>query len=191
LIEGDAFNAAKVRRSRQRIQNLGYFGKVEINNLPGSDPDKTVIQVDLEEQSTGELNLGFGFSTSEGGLIDAGITERNFLGRGQDIRAKFTLSQRSQNFDLGFSDPYFLDRNMMGGVDLFKIERDNSEESSFTSKRAGVGLRLGYEINEKWRQTLRYVIRRDEIVDVVIYSKTGRQVDDLFSRTRYNFGLAQ
>ena len=170
LIEGDAFNAAKVRRSRQRIQNLGYFGKVEINNLPGSDPDKTVIQVDLEEQSTGELNLGFGFSTSEGGLIDAGITERNFLGRGQDIRAKFTLSQRSQNFDLGFSDPYFLDRNMMGGVDLFKIERDNSEESSFTSKRAGVGLRLGYEINEKWRQTLRYVIRRDEIVDVGIDS---------------------
>lgn len=166
LIEGDAFNAAKLRRSRQRIQNLGYFGKVEINNLPGSDTDKTVIQVDLEEQSTGELNLGFGFSTTEGGLIDVGITERNFLGRGQDLRAKFTLSQRSQNFDVGFTEPYFLDKNISAGVDLFKTERDNSDESSFTSKRMGVGLRIGYEINEKWRQTLRYVVRRDEIADV-------------------------
>ena len=166
LVEGDAFNAAKLRRSRQRIQNLGYFGKVEINNLPGSGTDKTVIQLDLEEQSTGELNLGFGFSTTEGALIDAGITERNFLGRGQDVRAKFTLSQRSQNFDLGFTEPYFLRKNISAGVDLFKTERDNTDESSFTGRRTGAGLRLGYEINEEWRQTLRYVLRRDEISDV-------------------------
>jgi outer membrane protein insertion porin family len=166
LIEGDAFNATKLRRSRQRIQNLGYFGKVEISNLPGSDTDKTVIQVDLEEQSTGEVNLGFGFSTTEGGLIDAGINERNFLGRGQDIRAKFTLSQRSQNFDIGFTDPYFLERDVSAGVNLFKTERDNSNESSFTSKRLGVGFQLGYEINEEWKQSLRYVIRQDEIFEI-------------------------
>jgi outer membrane protein insertion porin family len=165
LVEGDAFNSAKLRRSRQRIQNLGYFGKVEVRNLLGSDADKTVIQVDLEEQSTGELNLGFGFSTSEGGLLDVGITERNFLGRGQNIRAKFTLSQRSQNIDFSFTEPFFLDRKLAAGVDIFKTERDN-EESSFTSKRLGAGLRLGYEINEEWRQTLRYVLRRDEILDV-------------------------
>ena len=166
LVEGDAFNAAKLRRSRQRIQNLGYFGKVEVNTIPGAASDKTIIQVDVEEQSTGEVNLGFGFSTSEGGLFDAGITERNFLGRGQNIRAKFTLSQRSQNFDLGFTEPYFLDKDISAGVDLFKQERDNSDESSFTSKRIGVRFRLGYEINEEWRQHLRYVVRRDEIVEV-------------------------
>ncbi len=133
LVEGDAFNAAKLRRSRQRIQNLGYFGKVEINNLPGSDADKTVIQVDLEEQSTGELSLGIGFSTTEGGLLNAGITERNFLGRGQDLRADFTLSQRTQNFDVGFTEPYFLDKDVSAGIDLFRTERDNTDESSFTS----------------------------------------------------------
>ncbi|MEL0112697.1 MAG: POTRA domain-containing protein, partial [Rickettsiales bacterium] len=77
LVEGDAFNAAKLRRSRQRIQNLGYFGKVEINNLPGSDADKTVIQVDLVEQSTGEGSLGMGLATTEGGVLNAGSTERN------------------------------------------------------------------------------------------------------------------
>jgi len=166
LVEGDAFNAAKLRRSRQRIQNLGYFGKVEVNNLPGSDADKTVIQVDLEEQSTGELSLGIGFSTTEGGLLNAGITERNFLGRGQDLRADFTLSQRTQNFDVGFTEPYFLDKDVSAGIDLFRTERDNSDESSFTSKRFGFGLRLGYEINEEWSQGLRYLLRRDEIDDV-------------------------
>ena len=166
LVEGDAFNAAKLRRSRQRVQNLGYFGKVEVNTIPSAARDKTIIQVDVEEQSTGEVNLGLGFSTSEGGLLDAGITERNFLGRGQHIRAKFTLSQRSQNFDVSFTEPYFLDKDVSAGVDLFKQERDNSDESSFTSKRIGVGFRLGYEINEEWRQHLRYLVRSDEIVEV-------------------------
>ena len=166
LVEGDAFNAAKLRRSRQRIQNLGYFGKVEVNNIAGSESDKTIIEVDLQEQSTGEVSLGFGFSTAEGGLVDAGITERNFLGRGQKIKAKFTLSQRSQNVDLGFTEPYFFDRDISAGVDLFKQERDNSDESSFTSKRLGVGFRLGYEINEEWRQRLRYIVRKDEIAEV-------------------------
>ena len=120
----------------------------------------------LEEQSTGEINLGLGFSSSEGGLVNAGITERNFLGKGQDIRAKFILSQRTQNFDLGFTEPYFLDKDISAGIDLFKSERDNTDESSFTSKRLGVGLRLGYEINEQWNQSLRYLVRRDQITEV-------------------------
>ncbi len=166
LVEGDAFNAAKLRRSRQRIQNLGYFGKVDFSKRPGSDNAKTVIDVKLEEQSTGEINLGLGFSSTEGGLVNAGITERNFLGKGQDVRAKFTLSQRTQNFDLGFTEPYFLDKDISAGVDLFNSERDNTDESSFTSKRLGLGLRLGYEINEQWSQTLRYLIRQDEITEV-------------------------
>ena len=166
LVEGDAFNSAKLRRSRQRIQNLGYFGKVEVNNIPGSEADKTIIQLDLEEQSTGEISFGLGFSTTDGGLIDAGISERNFLGRGQDLKAKFSLSQRSQNFDVGFTEPYFLDKDVSAGLDLFKRLRDNSDESSFTSEQIGIGFRLGYEINEDWTQRLRYILRYDEISDV-------------------------
>ena len=166
LVEGDAFNAAKLRRSRQRIQNLGYFGKVDFSKRKGSDNSKTVIDVKVEEQSTGEINLGLGFSSTEGGLVNAGITERNFLGKGQDVRAKFTLSQRTQNFDLGFTEPYFLNKDLSAGIDLFKSESDNTDESSFTSNRLGIGLRLGYEINEQWSQSLRYLVRRDQITEV-------------------------
>ncbi len=166
LVEGDAFNAAKLRRSRQRILNLGFFSKVEVNTLPGSKPDRTVIEVEVEEQSTGELSLGLGFSTTEGGLIDFGLRERNFLGRGQDVRLKFALSQRTQQFDVGFTEPYFLDKDLSAGVDAFRTRRDNSDESSFTSDRVGFGLRFGYEINEDWGQRLRYLLRREDINDV-------------------------
>ena len=90
--EGDAFNTALLRRSRQRIENLGYFEKVEINTLPGSSPDKTRIEVKVSERSTGELSFGAGYSTSDGPLGDIRLTERNFLGRGQSIQANFTIS---------------------------------------------------------------------------------------------------
>ena len=82
LVEGDAFNTEKMQRSQQRIKNLGFFKKVEVTNAPGSAPDKTVVTVEVEEQSTGELSLGLGFSTTDGPLADINIRERNFLGRG-------------------------------------------------------------------------------------------------------------
>src|SRR5262249_7437085 len=109
LVEGDAFNTAKLRRSRQRVQNLGFFKKVDVSNVPGTDPDKTVIQVEVEEQSTGEISVGAGFSSAEGALADFAIRERNLLGTGQDLRAKFRVSQKSTEFDVGYTEPYFLD----------------------------------------------------------------------------------
>ena len=64
LVEGDAFNSTKMQRSKERIKNFGFFKKVEVTNAPGSAPDKTVVTVEVEEQSTGELSLGLGFSTT-------------------------------------------------------------------------------------------------------------------------------
>jgi len=166
LVEGDAFNAARLRRSQQRIQNLGYFSKAEVNNIPGSTPDRTIIQADVEEQSTGELSFGAGYSTSEGVLGEVGIRERNLLGRGQDLTANFTLSQRSQRWNLGFVEPYFLDKELRAGVNLFRTQRDNSDESGFSSVRTGSRFSLGYEINEEWSQSVSYTIRKDEMKDI-------------------------
>lgn len=166
LVEGDAFNAAKLNRSRERIRNLGFFSRVEIETEQGSQPDKTVIKVDVAEQSTGELGLGAGYSTTDGALFNIVLRERNLLGKGQDIRATITVSQRTQEFDIGFTEPYFLERNLRAGFDLFHITQDNTTQSSFTSTRTGGGLRLGYEINEQWSQTLRYVLRQDVVEDI-------------------------
>jgi outer membrane protein insertion porin family len=166
LVEGDAFNNAKMRRSKQRIQNLGFFKKVDVANVPGADPDKTVLQVEVEEQSTGEISIGAGFSTAEGALADFGIRERNLLGRGQDLRTKFRISQKTTEFDVGFTEPYFLDKDLSFGVDLFRITRDNQDQSSYDLKAYGGGLRFGYSLTESLRQTLRYTIRHDDITNV-------------------------
>ena len=166
LAEGDAFNTAKVRLSRLRIRRLGFFDKVEINNSPGSTPDRTVIEVDVEERATGQLSLGAGYSSDEGVLGNFTIQESNFLGRGQQVSLGLTLSQRTQEVDLSFTEPYFLDRNLSLGVDLFRVTRSFDNEGSFRQGSTGGRLRFGYEIAEFWRQELNYTLRSDSIKNV-------------------------
>jgi outer membrane protein insertion porin family len=166
LAEGDAFNTAKLRRSRQRIRNLGFFDRVEVNNVPGDQPDRTVVNVEVQEKSTGEISFGVGFSTSDGALADISLRERNLLGRGQDLKLGFTVSQRRQEVDLSFTEPYFLDKNLSAGFDVFHITRDFQRESRFDQKNVGFTVRTGYQITEPLRQTLRYTLREDTIENV-------------------------
>jgi outer membrane protein insertion porin family len=164
--EGDAFNTALLRRSRQRIENLGFFERVEMNTRPGSSPDKTNIEVAVSERSTGELSFGAGFSTSDGPLGDIRLTERNLLGRGQTVRAEFTISGRTQQLDLSFTEPYFLDRDLAVGFDLFRRTTDFQSEGSFDQKSTGGTLRASYPLTEHWRHGVRFTVREDEISDV-------------------------
>jgi outer membrane protein insertion porin family len=164
--EGDAFNTALLRRSRQRIENLGYFERVELNTLPGSSPDKTRVEVEVSERSTGELSFGAGFSTSDGPLGDIRLTERNLLGRGQSVRAEFTISARTQQIDFSFTEPYFLDRDLAAGFDLFRRTTDFQSEGSFDQKSTGGTLRASYPLTERWRHGLQFTVRQDEITDV-------------------------
>jgi outer membrane protein insertion porin family len=165
LVEGDAFNSSKIRRTRQRIQNLGFFNKVDMQTLQGSAPDRAVVDVTIEEQSTGELSFGAGFSTGEGPLGDISIRERNLLGRGQDLKLAFTISGRRQQLDFSFTEPYFMDRDLSAGIDAYnvRVERD---ESSFSEKNLGGALRFGWEWAEFLRQSVRYTISSDDIYDV-------------------------
>jgi outer membrane protein insertion porin family len=172
LVEGDAFNTNKLQRSKDRIKNLGFFKKVETATSQGSAPDKTVVTVEVEEQSTGELSFGLGFSTTDGPLADISLRERNFLGRGQDIRIGTTVSFRSQQVDLSYTEPYFLDSNVAAGFDLFEIK--TSPTASFFSGTTpayqqfsyGGSLRAGYQLTDNLRQTLKYTARADDITDV-------------------------
>ena len=166
LVEGDAFNASKTRRARKKIRNLGFFEKVDVKNVVGSRPDKTVLQVKVRERSTGEISFGAGFSTTNGFLGNVGIRERNLLGKGQDLLLKMTIAAESSEIDLQFTEPYFLDRKLSGGFDLFRTTKDLQDESSFQRKSFGAGLRLGFEYSDIFRQRIRYRITRDEVTDV-------------------------
>lgn len=166
LAEGDPLNKVRLSRSEQNVRDLDYFEKVDIRTTQGSAPDKAVIDVDVTEKSTGELSVGAGFSTSDGPLADFRIRERNFLGRGQDLSLATTIAGKRSEFDVSFTEPWFLDRDLSAGVDLFHITRDFQSQSSFDQKRTGGALRLGYPLSEKWRQGLRYQLERNEITDV-------------------------
>jgi outer membrane protein insertion porin family len=166
LVEGDAFNAAKLRRSQQRLNNLGFFEKVDIANQPGSAPDKTVIDVAVVEQSTGELSFGAGYSTAGGLLGDVSIRERNLLGRGQDLRLGLSLGTQQTQINLSFTEPYFLDRNVAAGFDVFRIATDKQTESSYDQKSIGFALRTGYSLSEDLRQNLKYTLRSDQVSNV-------------------------
>ncbi len=172
LVEGDAFNATKLQHSKERIKALGFFKKVEITHRRGSAPDKTIITVSVEEQSTGSLSLGAGFSTSDGPLADITLHEKNFLGRGQDVRIGTIVSFRSQQVELDYTEPYFLNMPLAAGFDLFEVK--TSPTASFFSGvippfqqfSYGGDVRGGYQITRHLRQTLKYTLRSDEITDV-------------------------
>jgi outer membrane protein insertion porin family len=165
ISEGDAFNSTKLTRTRQRIQNLGFFSKVDISAKPADEPDKIDLAVNVEEQSTGELTFGIGYSTGDGPLGQINLRERNLLGLGQDLRLDFTISGRNSQVNLSYTDPYFMDEPIAAGVDAFRTETDRSE-SSFQQSRLGGGLRAAYDIQEYLRQTWRYRFTRNDIYDV-------------------------
>lgn len=166
LVEGDAFNSSKMRRSQSRIQNLGFFSAVNLERVPGSAPDKTVVKVDVAEKSTGSLTLGAGFSTTNGALFDIGLRERNLLGRGQDLKLNGTLAERRSQIDLGFTEPYFLDREIAAGFDLFHINTDYQDTSSYDSSTDGFTLRANYPITEWLRQGWRYTGKKSKVTNV-------------------------
>ncbi len=162
LAEGDAYNKILVNQSRNRIRALGFFKEVEITEEPGSRPDRTVVNVQVQEQPTGELSFGFGFSSTDSFLGEVSISERNLLGRGQFLRLRVQLSDRREQIDLRFTEPYFMGRNLAAGFDLFRVSTD-FEESSFNTNSTGFGLRTGFPLSEYSRLNLRYTLRNDEI----------------------------
>ena len=166
LAEGDAFNTALIRRSRQRIMNLGFFNRVDIETSEGTAPDRTVLAVEVGEVPTGELSFGAGVSSAEGLLGDIAIRERNLLGLGQELRLGLTVSESRQEIDLSFTEPYFLDRDVAAGFDVFQRTVDLQDQSSFDRESLGFVLRAGYPLAERLRHTVSYTLRNDEVSDV-------------------------
>ncbi len=166
IVEGDPFNASKIRRSRQRLVNLDFFSSVEVEEVPGSAPDKAVVRVEVEEKSTGSISVGAGFSTTSGALGSIDLRERNLLGKGQDLRARLVIAQRDSQISLSFTEPYFLDREISAGFDIFRLSVDRQDESSFDEANTGFSLRGGYPITERWSQRWQYSLTYTEITDV-------------------------
>ena len=156
LAEGDPYSAEAVRRTKTRLTDLGYFQGVDINTTPGSAPDKAVLASNISEKATGELSFGGGYSTDAGALIDIGLAERNLVGSGVNASINGVLAQRRSSINASVTDPYFLDRNLVAGADLFLIQTNFLGTEPYDERREGFALRLGYSFNEHLRQTWSY-----------------------------------
>lgn len=166
LAEGDPFNRARYQRSQRRVKSLGYFKSAEFSRRPGSAEDKTVIDVEVEEQSTGSFVIGAGVSSAEGLLTQTSLTERNLLGKGQELRLAASLGSQTQNYELSFTEPYFLERNLSAGFDIFRVTREGTESISFDQSRTGAELRTGFSYNDRLRQGFNYRIVSKEVTDI-------------------------
>ena len=163
LAEGDAYNRALVNRAERRLKNLTYFKTVRISTEPGSAPDRVVLNVDLEEQSTGEFSVSGGYSTADGFLAEVSIAERNLLGRGFYGKAAVQYGQYARGAQLSFVDPYFLGYRVALGLDLFAKQQNPTSYVSYQTKTYGFGARLGFALREDVGLQVRYSLYRQEV----------------------------
>lgn len=158
IAEGDAYNRLMVDQAKQRLQNLGFFKTVKVEKEAGSAPDRVVLQVQLEEQATGELSLAGGYSTSDGPIAEISYTERNLLGKGQFLQIKLSGSlENQQQFQVSWTEPRFLDQNLAFGFDVFAKRLDGTQRSGYSGyvqEDLGGTLRVGFGvIDNVWLNT--------------------------------------
>lgn len=163
IAEGDAYNRALVDRAERRLKGLDYFKTVKITNEPGSSPDRIVLNVDLEEKSTGDFAVQGGYSTSDGLLGEVSVSERNLMGRGLYARASVSWGTRSRGYQLSFADPYFLGYRVAWGIDLYQREQKAANNLSYDTKTLGGGTRLGFALREDLSMQVRYSLYRQEV----------------------------
>lgn len=195
LAEGDAFNQVLVRRAKKRLDALGFFESVNISTQPGSEPDRVVLIVDVKDQPTGEFGVGGGYSNNDGFTASLDITERNFLGRGQFIRASVGGGTDTRTYSLSFTEPYFLGYRLAAGFDIFRNK--DSSYTGFTQTDQGINLRLGLPITEKLALTGAYKLTStdyeyDDLTDVTsnpeaaVIGEGGRTTSALSYTLSYN-----
>jgi len=173
LAEGDAFNSFLVKRSKDRINSLGFFQeRLDIEQKPGSAPDRIVLETNVQEKSTGELSLSAGFSSLERFIVSASVTQRNFRGKGQELRTSVNYSAYSKSVELGFTEPYFMDKNIALGGDIYRRDlnsfrflnnNSNDRDRTYQQTTTGFQLRAGVPITEYMSLALRYSLNFDNV----------------------------
>jgi outer membrane protein insertion porin family len=161
--EGDAYNRALVDRAERRLKNLDYFKSIKVTPEPGSSTDRVVLNVDIEEKSTGDFSVSGGYSTVDGLLGEVSISERNLLGRGLFAKAAVQYGQRVRGYSLSFVEPYLLGYRVALGLDLYQRKQLASSYVSYDSESFGFSPRLGFQLREDLNLQLRYSISRQKI----------------------------
>ena len=189
ISEGDAFNRVLLERSRRNLRALGYFSSVDIEESPGSEPDKTIIDVNVVEQSTGELTFGVGYSSAESLTTEFSVAERNLLGRGQKLNLRVGVSSEVQRYSLNFTEPFFLDRRVSAGFSLFNTENDYDNEANLETRSTGVGGRVAFPLSEDGRLSIFLNLSEDELDNTSSSSLVNPSYKDFKQEIGYYYSI--
>ncbi len=171
LNEGDAFNSIQVKRTADRIKSLGYFQEaLEVEQAEGSGSDRIVLTTNVEEKSTGELSLSAGFSSLESFIFQGGITQRNFRGKGQELRSNISYSRFSKSIELGFTEPFLFDRSISLSGEIFRRDFNNfnfgiggNRNTTYSNATTGFQVRTAVPVNEFLYFQARYGLSQDNV----------------------------
>ncbi|WP_285711239.1 outer membrane protein assembly factor BamA [Erythrobacter oryzae] len=170
LAEGDAFNSLAVQRTNARVNSLAYFQEnFEVKQVEGSAPDRIILEANVEEKPTGELQFSAGFSSIEQFILAGSIRQRNFRGRGQTIGLSVNYSQFSRSAQVSFSDPYVFDRNISGGIDIYRRDFNsfnftgNDRNTTFQQATTGFSMRAGVPLTEYMALIGSYTLNYDDV----------------------------
>ena len=188
LVEGDAFNQIKLDRSIRNIRNLGFFSDVSVRNLVGSSADQTITEISVDEQSTGELSVGVGYSSIDKSSVLFGINERNFLGTGRAVDLSLDLAKTRTNITLGVTEPYLFGRNLTGNASVFN---DKTKQNKTTSNRTGFDVGIGFSAADDYFHRVSYELSEaktttNSTLATSITGENGKKI--LTSALRYRLG---
>ncbi|MEP5155115.1 outer membrane protein assembly factor BamA [Planktotalea sp.] len=165
IVEGDPFNPREIRESAERIRALAYFADADVQAREGSAPDQVVVDVDLEETTTGSLTFGGTYSTTNGPGAVISYREQNFLGRGQQLNFAITTGTDNREYTLGFAEPAFLGRDLRFGLNLSFVETDNAN-ASYDTTLGTFRPSFEFPVSENGRVQLRYTLGFSEMTDL-------------------------
>jgi outer membrane protein insertion porin family len=143
--EQELYSGTKVTQSRNALQRTGYFEDVQVTTKKTDQSDTLDLLVDVKEGPTGTFQVGGGYSSGDGFLFNANISEKNVMGRGQGVSGNFSIGSNRQDFIFSANDPYFNDTKMALGIDGFNTKR---EFTDFNERKLGFGVNTSYPLKE-------------------------------------------
>ena len=178
--EGDAYNRALINRAERRLKNLNFFKSVKITDEPGSAPDRLIVNVDVEEQSTGEFSFSGGYSTADGVIGEVSVGERNLLGRGQSVRAAVQYGSITRGINLSFVEPYFLGNRLALALEVRSAKRTHSNRSYqvFGTRTIGGSIRLGIPLTDAINLQTKYSAYTQKITLPDVYNNCNNNPPD-------------
>jgi outer membrane protein insertion porin family len=183
--EGDPYNTVLLRQSEQDIKDLDYFKLVSVTPQRTDVPDRLDLDINVKEKSTGALHFAIGASTTDGAIGKISLTEKNFRGKGQDVHFDIMKAHRTLDIGFGMSEPYFMDRPVTVGFDVFRRTQDARKYHHYNSHSDGLTLSMGYDLAKRWQHNVHYTIKKDMVnhvkpeASIFIREQEGKKIMSL------------